>query len=64
MGKIVVVNNVTLDGVTQGLGRPDEDTRGGFVHGGWGIRYADQVQGEAMSKSMAQTRGILLGRRT
>jgi dihydrofolate reductase len=64
MGKIVVVNNVTLDGVTQGLGRPDEDTRGGFEYGGWGIPYGDQVQGEAMGKSMAQARGILLGRRT
>jgi dihydrofolate reductase len=64
MGKIVVVNNVTLDGVTQGLGRPDEDTRGGFEHGGWGIPYADQLQGETMAKSMAETRGILLGRRT
>jgi dihydrofolate reductase len=64
MGKIIVVNNVTLDGVTQGLGRPDEDTRGGFEHGGWGIPYADQLQGETMAKSMAETRGILLGRRT
>jgi dihydrofolate reductase len=64
MGKIVVVNNVTLDGVTQGPGRPDEDTRGGFEYGGWGIPYADQMQGEAMGKSMAQARGILLGRRT
>jgi dihydrofolate reductase len=64
MGKIVVVNNVTLDGVTQGLGRPDEDTRGGFEHGGWGNPYADQLQGETMAKSMAETRGILLGRRT
>jgi dihydrofolate reductase len=64
MGKIVVVNNVTLDGVTQGLGRPDEDTRGGFEHGGWGIPYADQLQAETMAKSMAQTRAILLGRRT
>src|SRR4029453_18780208 len=64
MGKIVVVNNVTLDGVTQGLGRPDENTRGGFEYGGWGIPYADQVQGQAMGKSMAQSRGILLGRRT
>ena len=62
MGKIVVVNNVTLDGVTQGPGRPDEDTRGGFEYGGWGIPYADQMQGEAMGKSMAQA--ILLGRRT
>ena len=64
MGKIVVVNNVTLDGVTQGPGRPDEDTRGGFEYGGWGLPYADQMQGEAMGKSMAQARGILLGRRT
>ena len=64
MGKIMVVNNVTLDGVTQGPGRPDEDTRGGFEYGGWGIPYADQVQGEAMGRSMAQSRGILLGRRT
>jgi dihydrofolate reductase len=64
MGKIVVVNNITLDGVTQGPGRPDEDTRGGFKHGGWGIPYGDQVLGEAMGKSMAQSRGILLGRRT
>jgi dihydrofolate reductase len=64
MGKIVVVNNLTLDGVTQGPGRPDEDTRGGFEYGGWGIPYPDQVQVEAMGKSMAQSRGILLGRRT
>jgi dihydrofolate reductase len=64
MGKITVVNNITLDGVTQGPGRPDEDTRGGFQHGGWGIPYGDQVLGEAMGKSMAQSRGILLGRRT
>jgi dihydrofolate reductase len=64
MGKIVVVNSVTLDGVTQSPGRPDEDTRGGFEHGGWAIPYADQAQGEAMGRSMAQSRGILLGRRT
>ena len=35
MGKIVVVNHVTLDGVMQAPGRPDEDLRGGFQHGGW-----------------------------
>ena len=64
MGKIVVVNNLTLDGVTQGLGHPDEDTRGGFEHGGWGLPYGDTVQGEAMGKAMAQTQGILMGRRT
>jgi hypothetical protein len=33
MGKVVVINHVTLDGVMQGPGRPDEDTRGGFAHG-------------------------------
>lgn len=46
MGKILVVNSVTLDGVTQGLGRPDEDTRGGFEHGGWGTPYVDHIQFE------------------
>jgi acyl-coenzyme A thioesterase PaaI-like protein len=35
MRKVVVFNNVTLDGVMQAPGRPDEDVRGGFQHGGW-----------------------------
>jgi hypothetical protein len=38
MGRIVVMNHVTLDGVMQGPGRPDEDTRAGFTQGGWGQR--------------------------
>ena len=43
MRSITVTMWVSLDGVVQGLGRPDEDTRGGFTHGGWGQRYNDEV---------------------
>lgn len=64
MGKVVVVNNVTLDGVMQAPGRPDEDTRGGFSHGGWAQRYNDPVMGQEMGKHMAQSGPLLLGRRT
>lgn len=64
MGKIVVFNSVTLDGVMQAPGRPDEDTRGGFPHGGWAIPYADPSLGKTVGESMATSGGILLGRRT
>lgn len=64
MGSITVTMSVTLDGVVQGLGRPDEDTRGGFTHGGWGLRYADEVMSREMAKGMAQPGDMLLGRRT
>ena len=49
MRSITVTMFVTLDGVVQGLGRPDEDTRGGFMHGGWGQRYNDEVVGREPS---------------
>ncbi|WP_439681089.1 dihydrofolate reductase family protein [Embleya sp. MST-111070] len=55
---------VTLDGVVQGLGRPDEDTRGGFTHGGWGPRYNDEVMGRALAEGMAAPGDMLFGRRT
>jgi len=65
MGRIVVVNNITLDGVMQAPARPDEDTRGGFVHGGWAIPYQDSVIGSKMGEMMATGNGSLLfGRRT
>jgi dihydrofolate reductase len=64
MSKIVVVNNLTLDGVMQGPGRADEDTRDGFTQGGWAQKYADDVAGKVMSQHMAGTRALLLGRRT
>jgi hypothetical protein len=37
MGRVVVINHVTFDGVMQAPGRPDEDRRGGFEHGGWAV---------------------------
>jgi len=64
MRSITVTMWVTLDGVVQGLGRPDEDTRGGFTHGGWGRRYNDEVMGREMAKAMAKPGDMLFGRRT
>ena len=64
MTRIVAFENVTLDGVMQAPGRPDEDRRGGFQHGGWATPYADQGIGQAAQESMGSTGGLLLGRRT
>lgn len=64
VSRIVVVNNITLDGVMQAPGRPDEDTRDGFTHGGWALPYNDQVSGQFMGSHMSGTRAILLGRLT
>jgi len=64
MGSITVVNNLTLDGVMQAPGRPDEDTRGGFSYGGWALPYDDAVKGAAMGAGMARGGALLLGRRT
>jgi dihydrofolate reductase len=62
--RIVVTNHVTLDGVMQAPGRPDEDPRDGFEHGGWEPPYGDEVMGSKMAEGMARTGGLLLGRRT
>ena len=64
MSRVVVVNNVTLDGVMQSPARPDEDRRGGFDRGGWALPYNDAVMAERMGKGMAQGGSLLLGRRT
>jgi dihydrofolate reductase len=64
MRKVVVFTSLTLDGVMQAPGRPDEDRRGGFRHGGWATPYADQVLGSVAAASMADTGAVLLGRRT
>jgi dihydrofolate reductase len=65
--KIVVMNNVSLDGVMQAPGRADEDTRGGFQHGGWASRNIDEPDPEiaaALGARMSQSDGLLFGRRT
>jgi dihydrofolate reductase len=64
MRSISVTLWLSLDGVVQGLGRPDEDTRGGFTLGGWGRRYDDEVVGREMGQAMAQPGDMLFGRRT
>ena len=64
MSKIVVFENLTLDGVMQAPARPDEDRRGGFTHGGWATPYVDPDQGRATMESMSTIGAILLGRRT
>jgi dihydrofolate reductase len=62
--RIVVFNHLTLDGVAQGPGRPDEDTRGGFAHGGWSLPYADAVLGRYVATGMRGSGALLFGRRT
>lgn len=64
MRKLVVAEGLTLDGVMQAPGHADEDRSGGFEHGGWQMPYFDEVAGEAVGKSMAETGAFLFGRRT
>jgi dihydrofolate reductase len=64
MSKVVVFMNLTLDGVMQAPGRPDEDSRGGFEYGGWAMPYADQEMGKVAAESMATTGALIFGRRT
>lgn len=64
MGELVAFENVTLDGVMQSPGRPDEDTRGGFTAAGWAVPYPDQVMMEQSGARMATSAALLLGKRT
>jgi dihydrofolate reductase len=64
MRKLVVSEFLTLDGVMQAPGLPDEDRSGGFQHGGWWIQYSDDIAGKAITEALAATSGLLLGRRT
>ena len=67
MSTITVVCNLTLDGVMQAPGRPDEDRRGGFTRGGWAVPYSSDAMGrvfEGMGQQAGRSGAMLLGRRT
>ena len=64
MRQLHVIEFVTLDGVMQGLGSPDEDRDGGFAYGGWGAPYGDDVLQAAALEGMESTSAYLFGRRT
>ena len=64
MRKVVAVEWMTLDGVVQAPGHPDEDRDGGFEQGGWHLRYFDDVSRGWVVQGYAQAGGFLLGRRT
>ena len=64
MRKLIVNEFLTLDGVMQGPGSPDEDRRGGFQHGGWHLPYFDEDQLLAATEGIAETDAYLFGRRT
>jgi dihydrofolate reductase len=64
MRKLVVGTFVSLDGVMQAPGGPDEDRGGGFEHGGWLVPYFDEQFAETMSRWTQTAGGFLLGRKT
>jgi dihydrofolate reductase len=64
MAKVLVANHVTLDGVMQAPARPDEDTRDGFVHGGWAIPRGDELMAAKIGERMGADVAFLFGRRT
>jgi dihydrofolate reductase len=64
MRELVVLTFVTLDGVMQAPGGPEEDPEGGFEHGGWMVGYWDDELGESMGESMSPPFDLVLGRRT
>jgi dihydrofolate reductase len=61
---LIVSEFLTLDGVMQAPGNPEEDRSGGFEHGGWQMPYLDEGAGNAISEGLATAGGFLLGRRT
>lgn len=64
MRKIIVLTFITLDGVMQAPGGPQEDTSGDFHYGGWTVPYFDDFLGQVMAEQMGHTFDLLLGRKT
>lgn len=64
MPRIVVSEFLTLDGVMQAPGDPNEDRSGGFEYGGWQLKFFDDIFGKTMTDAFSETGGLLLGRRT
>ncbi len=64
MRNIIVLSFITLDGIMQAPGGPEEDQTGGFKYGGWTVPYFDEFLGQAMSEQMNRPFDLLLGRKT
>ena len=64
MRKVIVNEWMSLDGVVQAPGAPDEDTSGGFEHGGWHLGYFDDLAQKWVVEGLTRAGGFLLGRRT
>ncbi|HEV2412227.1 MAG TPA: dihydrofolate reductase family protein [Candidatus Saccharimonadales bacterium] len=64
MRKLVLLTFISLDGVMQAPGGPEEDTSGGFKYGGWTFPYFDEFLGNVMGKQMGMPFDLLLGRKT
>lgn len=64
MGKVIAIEHLSLDGVMQAPGHPDEDRRDGFAHGGWATRAQDPVMQEVMGRHMSSSWSLLAGRTT
>lgn len=64
MRKVIVISYISLDGVIQAMGGPEEDTSGGFAYGGWVTPYSDEVVGAVIRREMNLPFDLLLGRKT
>jgi dihydrofolate reductase len=64
MGSLTIATFMTLDGIIQAPGLPDEDGEGGFVHGGWSVAYASDDMREVIGEFIGRADCFLLGRRT